>query len=300
MSKTPLLWEKLKNGYIRCYVCNNKCVIPNNTIARCFSRKNENGEMVLNTYGLISSIAVDPIEKKPVYNFKPGTKVLSVGSWGCNFNCLHCQNWQISQIGNNKFLTPEVKNNLNKSGELSPEMLVELIGKHHCQGLSWTYNEPGIWLEYTIDSAKLAKEKDYYTVYVTNGFMTIEALELIAPFLDVFRVDVKSMDNEFYEKVSNVKHGLKVLETTERAKELGLHIEVVTNVIPGYNDSKENLTKTADWIVQKLGADTPWHVTRFFPQYKMSDLEATPKSKILEGVEIGKNAGLKYVYAGNM
>lgn len=298
MSNNPLLWKKLKNNFIRCNVCNHKCVIPNNTIARCFSRRNKEGEMVLNTYGIISSIAADPIEKKPVYHFRPGTKVLSVGSLGCNFNCLHCQNWQISQINPNNDLYADRKT--DNLGYLSPEELVNLIDKYNCDGLSWTYNEPGIWLEYTIDSAKLAKEQGYYTVYVTNGYMTIPALELIAPYLDVFRVDIKSMDEDFYLNFCNAKHGLEILNTTKRAKELGLHIEVVTNIIPGYNDSENNLMKTAEWISKELGVDTPWHVTRFFPQYKLSHLNPTPVNTIYNAANIGKKAGLKYIYPGNI
>ncbi|MEI7473885.1 MAG: AmmeMemoRadiSam system radical SAM enzyme [bacterium] len=300
MSNKALLWEKLKNGFVRCYVCNHKCVIPQNTIARCFSRKNINGEMVLNTYGLISSIAADPIEKKPVYNYRRGTKVLSVGSFGCNFNCKHCQNWQISQVSAESLANPQIKALLNKSGQLSPEHLVSIIAKNNCQGLSWTYNEPAIWLEYTIDSAKLAKEQGFYTVYVTNGYMTVEALELIAPYLDVFRADVKSMDDKFYEEFCNAKNGHKVRETIERAKQLEMHVEIITNIIPTINDSVDNFEKTAEWIATKLGKDTPWHVTRFFPQYKMAHLPPTPLEKIYEGVEIGKKAGLQYVYAGNV
>ncbi|OGI00953.1 MAG: AmmeMemoRadiSam system radical SAM enzyme [Candidatus Melainabacteria bacterium GWF2_37_15] len=253
------------------------------------SRKNVDGEMVLNTYAMASSIAVDPIEKKPLYQFHPGTKVFSVGGWGCNFQCKHCQNWHISQDMQE-----------NKGYCLPPEKMIELAIEHKCEGVCWTYNEPAIWLEYTIDSAKLAKEKGLYTAYVTNGFMTIEALDLIAPYLDVFRVDLKSFDDEFYREISGIKSGKGVFETARHAKELGMHIEAVTNIIPTKNDSEENLKNLAEWIAENLGKDTPWHVTRFFPNYKLDNIEPTPIETLKKAEELGKQAGLKYIYLGNI
>ncbi len=284
-----LLWEKLDNNSVRCNICYNRCIIGPGKVSRCLSRKNINGEMSLNTYGMASSVAVDPIEKKPLYQFYPGSMVFSVGGWGCNFNCKHCQNWHISQ------------NTLEHKGYyLTPEKIAGLAIRYKCRGVCWTYNEPAIWLEYTIDSAKLAREKGLYTAYVTNGFMTIEALDLIAPYLDAFRVDLKSFENGFYREICGVTGGKNVFKTTKHAKKLGLHIETVTNVIPGKNDSEENLENIAAWVAQNLGKNTPWHVTRFFPDYRLDYLEPTPLETLHKAEEIGKKAGLKYIYPGNV
>ncbi len=289
IEREALLWKKLKNNYVRCDICYNKCAIPPGKVARCLSRKNVDGEMVLQTYGKASSMDLDPIEKKPLYHFHRGTTVFSVGGWGCNFKCKHCQNWSISQQ-----LQEE------KGYYLTPEKAVELALNYKCEGICWTYNEPAIWLEYTIDTAKLAKQKGLYTAYVTNGFMTIEALELIAPYLDAYRVDLKSSSDEFYREICGVKSCKGVFESAKHAKKLDLHIEAVTNVIPTKNDSDENFRNLAGWIAENLGKETPWHVTRFFPCYKLDHLQPTPLETLRKAEEIGRNAGLKHIYLGNV
>lgn len=285
----PVLWEKLEKNAVRCNICHNRCVIPEGRISRCYSRKNVSGEMELNTYGLASSIAVDPIEKKPLYHFYPGTQVFSVGGWGCNFKCKHCQNWNISQ----SFREDAVY-------FLTPEDFTGFAQKYDCQGVCWTYNEPAIWLEYTIDTGKIAKENGLYTAYITNGFMTIEALDLMSPYLDAYRVDLKSFDDEFYREICGVQSAKKVFETTLRAKEHGMHIEAVTNIIPTKNDSEENLRNIARWIKENLGEDTPWHVTRFFPCYQLMDIEPTPIETIQYAEQIGREEGLFFIYPGNI
>ncbi len=285
----PLLWEKKDKGNIQCNICYNRCIIPEGKVSRCFARKNVAGTMKLNTYGIASSVAADPIEKKPLYHFYPGTKVFSIGGWGCNFRCKHCQNWNISQSFNDDAVY-----------YINPKQLVKLTEKHNCRGISWTYNEPAIWLEYTIESGKLAKAKGFYTAYITNGFMTPEALDLMAPYLDAFRVDLKSFDDKFYQEICGVKSGKGVYETTLRAKELGLHIEAVTNIIPTKNDSEENLGNIARWIAKNLGKDTPWHVTRFFPCYRLKDIPPTPIETLHRAKETGKNEGLNFIYLGNV
>ena len=295
-----LMWEKLENNYVKCNICHNRCLISSGEVSRCQSRKNIDGKMELNTFGLVSSLASDPIEKKPLYHFHPGTRVLSVGGWGCNFVCLHCQNWQISQLPGEK-LESELRRGLGIGGYcVSPEELVGLIEKNNCHGLSWTYNEPAIWLEYTIESAKLAKDKGYYTAYVTNGFITREALDKIAPWLDAFRVDLKSYSDDFYSKICGVKNWTGIYESALHAKELGLHVEAVTNIIPSKNDSDETLTKISGWIAKNLGIDTPWHVTRFFPYNKLEYLPPTPHETLEKAVKIGHQEGLVFVYKGNI
>lgn len=285
-----ILWEKKDNNFVRCNICYNRCLIAPGSVSRCLSRKNVNGEMQLQTFGIVSSLADDPIEKKPLYHFHPGTRVFSVGGWGCNFRCLHCQNYNISQ---------PTKKEL-KANYVSPEMLVNLAIENKCQGLCQTYNEPTIWLEYTIESAKLAKEKGLYTAYITNGFMTTEALDLLAPYLDAFRVDLKSFDDKFYREVCGVDGAKGVYETTKHAKELGMHIEAVTNIIPTYNDTDEDLRNIAKQIKENFGEDTPWHVTRFFPYCKLEHLPPTPLETIEKAVQIGKEEGLNFIYKGNV
>ncbi|MDD3012497.1 MAG: AmmeMemoRadiSam system radical SAM enzyme [Candidatus Gastranaerophilales bacterium] len=296
----PLMWEKVENNYVKCKICHNQCLISPGSVSRCTSRMNVNGKMELETYGLISSLASDPIEKKPLYHFHPGTRVFSVGGWGCNFTCLHCQNWEISQSSKREEII-NLRKGLGVGGYcVSPEELVDLAIQNNCQGLSWTYNEPAIWLEYTIESAMLAKQRGLYTAYVTNGYITPEGLDQIAPWLDAFRVDLKSFDDEFYSRICGVKNWWGIYETTKHASELGLHIEAVTNIIPGKNDSDDNLKKITGWIAENLGEDTPWHVTRFFPYNKLQDLPPTPVETILKAVKIGKEEGLNFVYTGNM
>lgn len=286
----PILWEKKEKDFVQCNICHNRCLIAPNAVSRCLSRKNINGEMELQTFGVVSSLADDPIEKKPLYHFHPGTRVFSVGGWGCNFRCLHCQNWNISQPTKKEI----------KANYVSPQMLVDLALEHKCQGLCWTYNEPTIWLEYTLESAKLAKEKGLYTAYITNGYITPEALDIIAPYLDAFRVDLKSYNDEFYRKICGVKEAKGVYETTKHAKALGMHIEAVTNIIPTFNDSDEDLRNIARWIAENLGKDTPWHVTRFFPYCKLEHLPPTPLETIEKAVKIGKEEGLNFIYKGNV
>jgi len=296
----PILWEKKENNFVQCNICHNRCLIGSGELSRCLSRKNVDGEMQLNTFGIVSSLAADPIEKKPLYHFHPGTRVFSVGGWGCNFRCLHCQNWNISQIPKAEAEKIMLSQQGTGGQSVSPELLVDLALKHDCQGLAWTYNEPTIWLEYTIESAKLAKEKGLYTVYVTNGYITKEALEAIAPYLDAFRVDLKSFDDEFYRNICGVKDARGVFESTAFAKQMGLHIEAITNIIPTHNDSDENLENLAKWIVKNLGENTPWHVTRFFPACRLKDLSPTPIETLEKAVKIGKEKGLNFVYMGNV
>ena len=297
---TPLLWEKKDKNFVQCNICHNRCMIAPNCVSRCLSRKNVDGEMELQTFGVISSLADDPIEKKPLYHFYPGTRVFSVGGWGCNFRCLHCQNWNISQPPREKagILTEERAGIAGRY--VSPQLLVDLAVENKCQGLCWTYNEPAIWLEYTLESAKLAKEKGLYTAYITNGYITPEALDYLAPYLDAFRVDLKSSSDEFYREICGVKDAKGVYETTKHAKELGMHIEAVTNIIPTYNDSDEDLRTIAKWIKENLGEDTPWHVTRFFPYCKLEHLPPTPVETIEKAVKIGEEEGLNFIYKGNL
>ena len=290
MEREALLYERLSGSRVRCHVCQWRCVINPGRVGVCRMRQNRDGVLFTLNYGEASSVAVDPIEKKPLFHFYPGTSAFSIGGWGCNFHCLHCQNWEIACT------------DLPKGSQyVSPEELVRLASQHHCAGVAWTYNEPSIWFEYTLDSAKLAHAQGLYTVYVTNGFLTPEALDMIGPWLDAWRVDVKGFDSEAYMRLAHVREWRGILEVAVRARrKWDMHVEVVTNIIPGWNDDDAQLSGIAHWIVDELGELTPWHVTRFFPMHRLRDVPPTPVTTIEHAIELGRVAGLKFVYGGNV
>jgi pyruvate formate lyase activating enzyme len=288
-----LLWEKLPENRVKCRTCQWYCQINDSKLGVCRMYKNEAGTLYNLNYAKVSSIAVDPIEKKPLYHFHPGTRVFSLGSWGCNFHCRGCQNWEIA--------CPETDEGLQRSREMMPAQAVSMAESSGCAGIAWTYNEPSVWLEYTLESAKLAKEKGLYTVYVTNGYASIEHLDAIGPYLDAWRVDIKGFRDDTYKKIGRIPHFEGILSIAERAKDKwGMHVEVVTNVIPGVNDDDEQIAGIADWIARKLGKLTPWHITRFHPHRQMRDYPATPVATLEHAYEHGKAAGLKFVYLGNV
>jgi pyruvate formate lyase activating enzyme len=286
-----LLSEKLSDSLVRCNICQWRCAINPGKTGVCAMYKNVNGVLYNLNYAKASSVAADPIEKKPLFHFHPGSQVFSLGSWGCNFHCEDCQNWQIAMV----------KDVFEGAAEIPPQKAVELAKRYHCAGIAWTYNEPSMWFEYTLDCAKLAKQNGLYTVYVTNGYLTPEALDLIGPYLDVWRVDVKGFTDAFYQNLAKIRHWRGILEVAERAKnKWKMHVEVVTNIIPTMNDDDGQLGGIAGWIAKKLGKDTPWHVTRFHPNYHAEDLLMTPTATLERAYELGKKAGLKFVYLGNV
>ena len=290
MVREALLYERLPGSRVRCHVCQWRCVINPGRTGVCRVRENRDGILFALNYGLVSSVAADPIEKKPLFHFYPGSMAFSVGGWGCNFHCLHCQNWEIACTG-----VPE------NSQYLSPEEQVRLALHHHCDGIAWTYNEPTMWFEYTLDCAKLARERGLYAAYVTNGFMTPEALDVIGPWLDAWRVDLKGFSSELYARLAHVHDWRGILDVAVRARRSwNMHVEVVTNIIPGWNDDDEQLRGIAGWISAELGELTPWHVTRFFPMHRLQSAAATPAATIQHAIDIGRASGLKFVYSGNV
>ncbi len=289
--KKALLGNSLAEGKVRCSLCRRRCLIEEELRGYCRVRVNSGGKLYSLVYGEVASLSINPIEKKPVFHFFPGSRWLSLGTLGCNFRCPGCQNWELSHADIDGQSTTF----------LSPREMVELAQQHNCLGISWTFNEPTLWLEYTLDGAKLAKEQGLYTNYVTNGYMTPEALDLIGPYLDVFRVDVKGFSKAAYYRLANIANFTGVLEITKRAKEKwGMHVEVVTNVTPGYNDDEEQLRGIASWIYRELGEGTPWHATRFYPHLKLAHVEPTPVAILEKALEIGHREGLHYVYIGNV
>jgi pyruvate formate lyase activating enzyme len=269
--RQAILSEPLPDGAGRCNICQWRCRIPRGGVGHCKTVVNHEGTLYTTIYGVISSAGADPIEKKPVFHYKPGSLCFSVGTLGCNFRCVFCQNWEIA------YADAVTSGGAGCRTGFTPADLVRAARQGKCEGVSWTYNEPAIWLNYTLDCARICKDEGLYTVYVTNGYATPEGLDLIGPYLDVYRVDIKSMEDRFYRELVNAPSPAGVLDVAVRAKQKwGMHIECVTNIIPGWNDSEDNLTKTARWIADSLGDTTPWHVTRFFPYGELSHIPPTP------------------------
>ncbi len=291
--REAMLYEKLADSTVRCNVCQWRCVIKPGKSGLCQVRQNVDGILYILNYAEVSSAMADPIEKKPLFHFHPTSMAFSLGGWGCNFHCIHCQNWDIS------CQTPW--ENKRGSKKISPEESIDLTKRYGCEGIAWTYNEPGIWLEYTIDSAKLAKAEGLYTVYVTNGYSTPEALDVIGPYLDAWRVDIKGFSDAFYRQLAKISQWRGILDVARRAQEKwGMHVEVVTNIIPTMNDDDEQLEGIATWIYENLGELTPWHVTRFYPQHNLQHLPPTPVETIERAYSIGQKAGLRFIYVGNL
>jgi pyruvate formate lyase activating enzyme len=285
-----ILWET-QDGRVRCGLCPHRCSIAEGHEGVCGVRRNVGGRLFALTYGRVSSIAADPIEKKPVFHYFPGTSALSLGSVGCTMRCGHCQNWQISRAGPSDAGLHDVP----------PETVPDLAERYGCLGVAFTYNEPVIWVEYVIDVARLCRERGLYTVMVTNGYVTPEGLDAFGMLIDVWRVDVKGITDAEYKLLCHVPSVAPVLAAAERAKKRwGMHVEVVTNVVPGVNDSDESLAGIARWIHDALGPETPWHVTRFIPYLEFADREPTPLTTLRTARRIGMESGLEFVYLGNV
>jgi pyruvate formate lyase activating enzyme len=288
LRKEAILYEKLGNS-INCKVCERRCLISNGKKGFCDMRENVEGKLYTLNYAAASSVAVDPIEKKPLFHFYPGSTVLSLGSVGCNFRCKHCQNWNISQA--------ELEDISLR--EIIPKDAVKLARDYNCKSIAWTYNEPTMWLEYTIDSAKLARKDNIKTIYVTNGYMTEESLDLIGPYLDAANVDLKGMSEQFYKELCDARMQ-PVLDSIKRIYEKKIHLEITNLMIPGYNDSEKNIKALVNFMVNELGVDVPLHFTRFFPYYELKDVPPTAVADLEKAYKTAKDAGMKYVYIGNV
>lgn len=293
-AKEGLLGETLPDGSVRCHVCQVRCVIRDGDRGVCRTRGNLAGKLVSLIYGQASTVCLDPIEKKPLFHFYPGRIFLSAGTRGCNFRCPGCQNWQVAHD------TPA--DDASNLETLDPVESAALAQEHGAFGLAWTYNEPVIWLEHVLDAAKAAHARGLKTALVTNGYATEESLALLAPHLDAYRVDVKGATRKAYKAITGGFARFEgILEVARLAKERhGLHVECVTNVTPGINDSDEDLRTTARWIAGTLGPLTPWHVTRFYPHKDLIHVKPTPVPRVEAAREIGRAAGLSYVYVGNL
>ncbi|TFB09302.1 AmmeMemoRadiSam system radical SAM enzyme [Candidatus Atribacteria bacterium MT.SAG.1] len=285
--KEAMFYELIdkEKGIIKCLLCPKECLIKKGQVGFCRSRKNINNKLHSLIYSKVSSCGFDPIEKKPLYHFYPGTSVLSLGTVGCSFTCSFCQNWTISQ-GSIENVSVE---------ELSPERAVQLTIDNNSPGIAYTYSEPLIWYEYVLDTARLAKKNNLKNILVTNGFINREPLIKLLPFIDAMNIDLKSFRNSFYKKYSQGSLS-PVLRTIELSKEY-CHIEITNLIIPGLNDSEEEIKEMVDWI-SSLSEDIPLHFSRYFPCYKM-DISATPISTLYKARDIAQKK-LKYVYIGNI
>jgi len=285
-----MLYERV-DGDVKCNLCSHRCLISDGKRGICGVRENRNGTLYSLVYGKAISANVDPIEKKPLFHFLPGTMSFSIATVGCNFRCEFCQNWSISQ---------EPKEHGKILGDnLSPDEIVKLAIKSNCESISYTYTEPTIFFEYAHDTSIIAKENNLFNIFVTNGYMTSEALKKINGKLDAANVDLKSFSDEFYRRFCGAKLE-PVLDSLKKMKRMGIWVEVTTLLIPKKNDSEEELRDIAEFIRDELGKETPWHISRFHPDYKMTYLPRTPVESIHRAREIGIDSGLRYVYAGNL
>jgi pyruvate formate lyase activating enzyme len=281
--KEAAFHEKLDDGRVHCHLCPHGCRIQEGGYGICRTRRVEGGTLYAVNYAEVASMAYDPIEKKPLYHFYPGSTIFSMGGNGCNLGCLFCQNWEISQ-------------EVVPTRHLEPEKAVELAGQRKSIGIAYTYSEPMMWFEYVLDCAKLAREKGLKNVLVTNGYINPDPLDRLIPWIDALNIDIKSMKEEFYKKLCQGSLS-PVLQTAEVTSKSCL-VEITNLVIPTQNDSDEDFHQLVDWIAENLGADTPVHFSRYFPNYKMKN-DATEVHTLVRARQIAQEQ-LRYVYVGNI
>lgn len=291
--KEAYLYKKLSNKRVQCQNCAHYCVIPPGKRGICGVRENQDGKLYSLVYGKACSINIDPIEKKPFFHFLPGTSSLSVATVGCQFSCKNCQNWQISQ---GPKLTGKIEGE-----EISPEEIIKITLKNKLPSISYTYTDPIVFSEYALDTMKLAKNQGLKNAWVTSGFLSKELFDLVSPYLDAANIDLKYFSDQLYFKYSGGKLQ-PVLDTLKRMKEKKIWLEVTTLVIPSINDSDKMLKKIAGFIKEELGPETPWHVTQFCGaiSWQLQNIPDTPVETLKRAHQIGKEAGLKYIYTGNI
>jgi pyruvate formate lyase activating enzyme len=287
------LWHA-EGTRVRCLACARRCLLPENSVGYCTAIVNQDGALYSTAYGVIGEVSITPIENRPVYHYRPGTRTLCLGGLGCNLRCAFCQNWEVA------FRDARAGGGL-RAPNMPPEQAIALALEHRCDGIAWTFNEPSISPVYTFDTARLAHEAGLYTVFVTNGMMTREALDLLGPYIDVYRVDLKSLEPEFYRQVAGTAHIADILPVARHAqREFGIHIEAVTNLMPSLNDSDDHLSRLADAIVSELGEKTPWHLTTYVPYAHMTHIPPTPPATLARARAIGQRVGLRFVYTDDI
>jgi len=283
-----MFYSRIGNHKVKCELCPHLCEIANGKRGICRVRENRDGFLLSLNYNRLVAANIDPIEKKPLFHFFPGSQSYSIAAIGCNFRCLHCQNWTISQV----------KGDIIKGEEIFPEKVVQSALNNNCLSISYTYTEPTIYYETAYDISVLAHERGLKNIFVTNGYINPDPLNHIAPYLDAANIDLKSMNEDFYQKICGAK--LKpVLERIKQYYQLGIWIEITTLIIPGYNDNEEELKEIAEFIAS-IDKGISWHVTAFYPTYQLNDAPPTAMSTLRQACQIGKDKGLHYVYQGNI
>lgn len=288
--KEAFLYQRLDNNSIRCNLCAQRCVIHDGKAGICKVRANINGILYSKVYGQTIAQHVDPVEKKPLYHYYPGSKVYSFATPGCNFRCNFCQNWDISQVTSSEIL--ELGN------KASPEQIIWEAKQAGCKSIAYTYTEPTIFFEYSYDTARMAYKAGLKNIYVSNGYMTFEMLDMISPYLDAINIDLKAFRDKTYKQIIGARLQ-PVLDNLKKIKQMGIWLEVTSLIIPGINDDHKEIRETANFVATELGVDVPWHISRFFPAYKMKEVPATPLKTLQMAKEAGLKAGLNYVYIGN-
>ncbi|KAA0895448.1 AmmeMemoRadiSam system radical SAM enzyme [Oryzomonas rubra] len=288
--KEALFYEREEDSRVRCGLCRFRCLIADGARGICMVRENRGGTLYSLVYGKLCAEHVDPIEKKPLFHVMPGSRSYSIATVGCNFRCRHCQNYSISQVERDAPI-PGV--------ELTPQEIVQSARNNDCRSISYTYTEPTIFFEFAYDTARLAKEAGLRNIFVTNGYISKEALAMITPYLDAVNIDLKGFSESFYRDVVHARLS-EVLDSIIEHRNQGIWIELTTLIIPGLNDSDAELKGIAAFIVDNLGVDTPWHVTQFYPTYQLTDRPRTPVDTLRKARKIGRAAGLRYVYEGNV
>ncbi len=281
-----LFWKKEENDAVKCELCPFGCIIPEGKVGNCRVRKNINGKLYSLVYGRVAAYHADPIEKKPIYHFAPGTRTFSIATVGCNFHCVHCQNWELSQSTRIMGI------------EMSPEEVVNRTISSGCQGISYTYTEPTVFFEFALDTMKLARKAGLYNVFVTNGFINEEPLKLAAKYLDAVNVDVKAFRDEFYREICKAPSVEPVKRTVELLHKLGMHVEVTYLIIPNRNDNEDEIREMCKWLAS-VSDEIPLHFTRYHPDYMLNE-PPTPMRTLMRAKEIAREEGIKYVYLGNV
>jgi pyruvate formate lyase activating enzyme len=289
--KQALFQQQKEDRKVLCGLCSHRCLIPDGKRGICSVRENRDGILYSLVYDKVIAQNVDPIEKKPLFHFLPGSTSYSIATPGCNFRCLHCQNADISQL-------PRDRGGAVMGQEFPPPSIVEHARSYRCASISYTYTEPTIYFELAYDTAQAAVREGLRNVFVSNGYITPEALQTIAPVLHAANIDLKGFSEEFYRKVCGAKLQ-PVLDAIRLYKKLGIWLEITTLIIPGHNDSEAELRQIAEFI-RSVGEEIPWHVSRFHPTYKLLDQPITPVATLHKARQIGLDAGLRYVYQGNV
>jgi pyruvate formate lyase activating enzyme len=290
--KAAVLWDPADGGRTQCRLCSFRCLIDDGKLGHCLVRQNQGGTLYSLNYHKVCAANPDPIEKKPLFHFQPGSQAFSIAAMGCNFRCEFCQNWQISQAALD-------------AGEIdgqavSPEQIVAAARRSGCRSVAYTYTEPTIFMELCADCGKLAKREGLANVFVSNGYLTREAIDFAAPWLDGINVDLKAFTGDYYKRLCKARLQPVMDSIAYIARQTKIWIEVTTLLLPDENDSEDELKRLAAWLVDAAGPDVPWHISRFHPQYKYQESRATPLSSLQRAERIGREAGLRYVYMGNV